>query len=401
MRHDAVMRPSLSVNQLIDALARAELHGHGGAHFPTATKLAAVATQHGRPTVVVNGTEGEPLSHKDHFLLSRHPDSVLDGALVAARALTADRIIVAVDQRRAGAEAMVGAAIERRAELNRRRLKTTVATVPSGYVTGQETALINALQGRAPKPSFTPPYPFEKGLSGKPTLVCNAETYRQVGRVASGSYDGSRLLSVSGAVARPAVVQASPDTTVAGALRAAGGMAEPVQGVLLGGYAGTWVAGSDALELVLDECALNARGLTLGPGIVVALGESSCPVMEVTRVARWMAGQSSGQCGPCVFGLDAIAAALEDLIETGSDGGYVNIRRWCGMVSRRGACAHPDGVARFVTSALDTFGPVFDDHARHGACEACRRPSTLVTPTVAPGAQRGRETRATRERVIA
>ncbi len=366
---------------LTEALERADVHGRGGAGFPTATKLRAVAAQRGRPIVVVNAAEGEPLSRKDRYLLRSRADTVLDGALAAAEALGADEIVVAVDERMLAAIDAITRTASTRQDLNRRGLRTTVQPVPSGYVTGQESALISVLAGGEAKPTLTPPYPFERGLRGRPTLVSNTETYSHIGRVAHGTYDGSRLVTVAGAVSEPGLIEITSQTTMTGVLESVGGLAESAQAVLLGGYAGTWARIADVLPLRLDEHILRDNHLTLGAGIVFLLGDSACPVAEVARVAKWMAGQSAGQCGPCVHGLSAIATALSELTARGDRfATYGQIGRWSDLVTRRGACAHPDGVARFVTTALDVFATEFDDHAQHGACDRCAGSAVLPTP---------------------
>ncbi|WP_249011541.1 NADH-ubiquinone oxidoreductase-F iron-sulfur binding region domain-containing protein [Conexibacter sp. DBS9H8] len=367
----------MNLNELVDSLERARLHGHGGAYFPTGTKLRAVASQRRRPIVVVNGTEGEPLSRKDRFLLSARTDVVLDGAFCVAHALGADAIVVGVDHRRVQVIDALEQALAGRPELADRGAPVVeVIGVPDGFVSGQETALINFLNGLEAKPTTTPPYPFEKGLRGRPTLVSNAETYAQIGRIVAGRFDGSRHVTVAGAVPRTTVVSVRPGTTVAAALTAAGGVTEPISAILLGGYGGTWAAAAPALELPLDEPTLRAEGLTLGAGIIFALGSSDCGVSEVARVTRWMADQTAGQCGPCVFGLDAIAGALEDLCAPGLPGrdrfrSLAQVQRWCAMVNKRGGCAHPDGVSRYVTSALSVMAHTFSDHAGNGPCDRC------------------------------
>jgi NADH:ubiquinone oxidoreductase subunit F (NADH-binding) len=390
---------------LIAALERAGLRGHGGAFFPTATKLRAVAAQRGTPIVVVNGSEGEPLSRKDRFLLGTRTDAVLDGVFAVAAALDADAIVLAIDAQRVRTLDAVNTALDARPELSGPGWvgagsppTVEVIGVPAGFVTGQETALLNYLGGRDAKPTVTPPYPFEKGLRGRPTLVSNVETFAQIGQIVAGTYDASRYVTVSGAVAKTAVVRVRPDTTVAGVLMAAGGVTDRVSAVLLGGYGGTWAAAPEALELTLDEPALRARGLTMGAGIVYALGDTECAVAEVARVTRWMAGESAGQCGPCVFGLAAIAGALESLCAPLTAGGtgpaaLARIERWCAMVKGRGGCAHPDGVARYVTSALAALAPAFADHAAHGPCERCE---TTARRGSSPQAGADREADSTR-----
>jgi NADH:ubiquinone oxidoreductase subunit F (NADH-binding) len=371
----------LRLDELTDLLERNDLRGRGGACFPTATKLHAVAAGKRRPIVVVNAAEGEPLSHKDRYLLTARPDTILDGAIAAAHAMRSDLIIVAVKDTMVTAQHSIAEAISRRREFNRGRIKLEVQTVPAGYVTGQETALVSALSGRDPKPTFTPPYPFERGLRGRPTLISNAETYSHIGRIVHGTYDGTRLISLGGAVARPGLVEILPGATLDWVVNATGGLTEPVRGVLSGGYGGTWATFDEITAIELNEPALRNHQLTLGAGIVYLLPESACPVAEVAHIARWMARESAGQCGPCVNGLASIAGALDGLTRDGSlVDDRARISHWTQLVQRRGACAHPDGVARFVNSAMRVFLEEFEEHERRGPCHKCAATRILPTP---------------------
>jgi NADH:ubiquinone oxidoreductase subunit F (NADH-binding) len=372
---------SSEASALIDTVERARIHGRGGGAYPTATKLRAVATQPAAPAVVVNICEGEPLSLKHRHLLKTSVDTVLDGAFAVATALSARELVVALDAELAAQTETITELLARRERSARGRLSTRVALVPSGYVSGQETALISALSGQQPKPKLVPPYPFQSGLNGRPTFVSNIETFSQIGRAVSGRYHGTRLVTVSGAVKRPGIATVAPQTTCGELLQLIGGPTEQLRGVLLGGYGGSWAHQDQLRDLRLDEFELRGHGLTLGPGIVFMLGESSCAVAEVARVTRWMASQSAGQCGPCVRGVSGIADALMELtaprVRASS---YARIERWSQMIKGRGACAHPDGVSRFVTTALETFSDEFDQHARSGGCELCGASHVLPTP---------------------
>ena len=165
-------------------------------------------------------------------------------------------------------------------------------------------------------------------------------------------------------------------------IEAAGGTSAPIRAVLLGGYGGTWLDGGSVSALALSRDHLAGYGASLGPGVVVLLGAAACPVAEVTRVTRWLAGQSAGQCGPCVNGLDAIASALEEVLEGQPSAGVgKRIARWSTLAKGRGACRHPDGVVNFVASALEVFAEELADHAQHGPCDACMGPHVLPLPT--------------------
>jgi NADH:ubiquinone oxidoreductase subunit F (NADH-binding) len=388
----APVRRTSVQHPLIVELELAGLRGYGGAGFPTATKLAAVAAQKSRPVVVVNATEGEPLSGKDVLLLRHVPHLVLDGAIALALALRSDQIFVAFDVAVPGTRRALERAIGERPEAGRRGFpKLTLAPIGGGYLAGQETALVAALNGKAARPTVTPPYPFERGVNGRPTLVSNAETFAQTALIArngapwfralgSATAPGTHLVTVGGAVARPRVVEAVGGTSARRLLDASGGVTEAIQGLLIGGYGGSWVA-PDAIDLPLDHETLRRYGASLGPGIVFALGESACPVAEVAAATQWLYQESAGQCGVCVNGLGAITQALLDLSGAGDHGGaYGHIERWCRLVTGRGACALPGGAASFVTSAMQTFRPAFEDHARHGRCDACLQPRVVSLP---------------------
>ncbi len=375
---------------LLEQVERAGLRGHGGAGFPTATKMLAVASSRGRAIVVVNATEGEPASLKDQTLCQLAPHLILDGAQLAAQALGADEVIVAVcESARAGAGA-VASAIEERRALGGPRLR--LDTTPPGYVAGQESALVNHLSGGPALPTFTPPLPFEQGVSRRPTLVSNAETYAHVALIArhgaswfralgTAAQPGSALVTLSGPVANPAVYEIEHGASLSELIDAAGGTTAPVRAALLGGYAGSWIEGEYLRNVALSDVHLAPHGATLGAGVIALLSGEACPVAETARVARWLARESSGQCGPCVHGLDALAATVAE-IAAGDAGGDAQrrVERLTALVRRRGACGHPDGAARFVHSALATFAAEFADHARHGRCEACARPAELPLP---------------------
>jgi NADH:ubiquinone oxidoreductase subunit F (NADH-binding) len=375
---------------LIAELATAALRGKGGGEFPLARKLDAVRRSPGTPAVVVNACEGEPMSVKDRVLVQAAPHLVLDGALCCAAALGATDLVIATDALSVAAGEAVEDALAERNDLNS-ALEPTIVEVPPGYVSGQETALISYLNGGPPIPQRADKRVTERGIGRRPTLVSNAETLAHAALIArhgarwfrtagTAEEPGTVLVTLSGPVRDPGVYEIEYDTTLSGLLEAAGGLVEPASAFLIGGYAGTWIDADQAPSIRLSRAGLRPLGASLGAGIIVALPERACPVAEVTRVAGWMAGQSAGQCGPCVHGLAAVATALSSVRDGhASDRTLADIRRWCRQLPGRGACAHPDGAVRFVASALTIFDAEFEDHRRFGPCDACEL-RTLATP---------------------
>jgi NADH:ubiquinone oxidoreductase subunit F (NADH-binding) len=255
--------------------------------------------------------------------------------------------------------------------------------VPSHYLAGQESALVSHLNGGRALPTFAPPLPFEQGVARRPTLVANAETLAHLALIARHGPDwfrelgmpsqhGSALVTLAGPVARPGVYEIEYGTSLSGLIDAAGGSTGGVRAALVGGYAGSWIDGS------------------LLP--TLAMSEEACPVAETVRVARWLADQSSGQCGPCVHGLEAIAATVAEIAQGSARAKAApRIARLASLVERRGACGHPDGAVNFILSAVETFNSEFSDHAHHGSCDACTQPGELPLPGAAREALNNRE----------
>jgi NADH:ubiquinone oxidoreductase subunit F (NADH-binding) len=391
-------RPRRSPNEsLIAAVGAAGLRGRGGASFPTAVKLHAVASGRRRPVVVANGSEGEPASLKDVTIMTLAPHLVLDGAVLAASAVGADEVIVAVDVRATRARAAIGAALRERASNEPPGVRIRIAEVPPGYVSGEERALVHRLN-RGPAIPTSGPRPFVRGVGGRPTLIQNVETlahlatihafgpawFREVGVEA---LPGSLLMTVSGAVTRPGVYEVEAGTPLLRAIDRAGGAMAGIGAALFGGYAGSWL-GPDVVERVtLDPGALRAAGTIIGAGVTVVVPAGACGWTETTRVLRWLAGQTADQCGPCVHGLASIAGAAEQIV-SGRGGAPVVDRlvRWASEVEGRGACGLPDGAVRILRSALTVFEPDVHAHARGKRCAGSRDAGWLPTPSLGTAA---------------
>jgi NADH:ubiquinone oxidoreductase subunit F (NADH-binding) len=367
----------LDRKSLLAAVEQSGLRGRGGAGFPTALKFRAVAGGRGRKVVLANGVEGEPPSGKDKVLLRYVPHLVLDGVEVAARAVGADQAIVAVSQAAPRETAVLQSALRARGGSD--HVEIRIEVVPEAFVAGEETALANAVAGGPPRPTATPPRPFERGVDGRPTLVQNVETLAQLALIARhgpawfreiGTRDepGSVLVTLSGAVQLPGVYEVPLGTPLGDLVAEAGGATQSPRAILVGGYFGTWLDAGTALTCELSEASLGAAGALLGARAVVVLPEGSCALAEVARVSRFLADESAGQCGPCVYGLEAIAHTTATLLQAGSFDGELRIRRWLDQVDGRGGCRHPDGAARFIRSALDVFADEVAVHMRGARC---------------------------------
>ena len=367
--------PAIPSGALIAELDASGLLGRGGAGFPVGRKWRAVAERAaGGAVVLANGAEGEPLSFKDRSLMAARPHLVIDGALLAARAVGANDIIFYVGVEHAAAEAALRNALAERPGDARGR--TRIVTAPAGYVSGEESAAVHYVNAGDARPTTTPPRPFERGVGAQPTLVQNVESLALAALIARrghawyqglghGRARGIGLLTVSGAVNHAGVHEIELGATLSDAAAAAGGLRGDVRGVLLGGYFGGWADLHEQWGLPLDAPSMRARGLALGCGVVHFLPSDSCGVEATARLLTYLASQSARQCGPCVFGLSAIAGATQRLAAQSSQPGDLDrIVRWSGQLTGRGACHHPDGAAVLLQSALQEFGEEFAAHQR-------------------------------------
>jgi NADH:ubiquinone oxidoreductase subunit F (NADH-binding) len=374
--HRRTHGPLPQPRDLIGLVGEAGLTGRGGAAFPTARKLAAVAAAgRTRPVVVANGTESEPASQKDRALLAHAPHPVLDGLHLVAQALGADRAIAYLP--RAAGDRLAEQVAQRRAA-GWDRLAVEIMVAPPGFVVGEESAVVSAVEGGPAKPRDKRRLIVEAGVRGAPTLVQNVETLAHIALIArhgptwfrgQGTADepGTFLVTVGGAVKTPGVYEHPLGASLSALLSAAGGPLGPLQAVLVGGYHGAWVPPDP--ELPVSRAALAAHGTGPGAGVVLPLPAQACGLAESARIARYLADQSAGQCGPCRNGLPHLADTLGRLAHGGGAALAEEVRRMTALVTGRGACHHPDGTARFVRSTLLAFSAEVELHLA-GRCRA-------------------------------
>jgi NADH:ubiquinone oxidoreductase subunit F (NADH-binding) len=395
--------PAADPDTLLDAVGRSGLTGRGGAAFPTGRKMLSVleasnARRRGArrrsPVVVANGCEGEPASAKDKTLLTLAPHLVLDGIALASRIVGAERAHLCLhEDDSAVIDTVVRALAERRAAgIEDAGLQVTL--VPHRYVASEASSLVRLLNGGPALPMFAPPRPHQRGVEARPTLVNNVETLAHLALITRHGPDwfrsagtsaapGTALLTVTGAVARPGVYEIPLGITGADLLALAGGASEPLQAVLAGGYFGAWLPDTGFAATRISAADLTAAGAGLGAGVFVALPAASCGLAETARVARYLAEESAGQCGPCLHGLPALATALESLALGGDRNAPHGLKRLMPYVTGRGACRHPDGATRLIASALAVFARDRQAHVTHGPCGGVRRAPILPVPAPA------------------
>jgi NADH:ubiquinone oxidoreductase subunit F (NADH-binding) len=375
----------------IDALlVDSGLSGRGGGGFPAARKLA-VAREAGRGgLVVVNAMEGEPASDKDKVLLLYVPHLVLDGAEVLAAACGAAEVVVCVPEGRDHVAGSVSVALRERSARGDGRVPIRLVRPPDRFVAGEESALAAWLESGLSLPTFRPDKGIPLVIGKRGALVQNAETLAHLGmlaRTGAAAFrqhglpeePGTTLVTLSGSVARPGVVEVDRGTPLYQVVERAAPTLEP-QALLVGGYGGTWV-GPQHFGVPYASLALRTIGATAGVGIIVVLGPQHCGISETARIASYMAGQSAGQCGPCVNGLPAIANDLHRLSDGIVDGDLMpRLERRLSAVNGRGACRHPDGVVTLVRSALAVFGADVNEHLGGTPCAHTSAPGLAPIP---------------------
>lgn len=364
--------PEVPLDALLAAASRIGLRGRGGAAFPFAVKVEAAASRR-RPVVVVNASEGEPASAKDSALAVARPHLILDGAVATARAIGAREVHVVLPAERAPTRVQLRAALAERAD----GVTWREHVAEPRFVAGQARAVIELMGGRPNLPVTAWAPEAVDGHRGRPTLLSNAETWAQVGQLVlvgeqryrlhgTVAEPGTTLLTFTRPGLRPEVREVPFGTRLVDA------MPPFAQGesAVVGGFHGSWATWETLARLRVSVAAMAAAGLPLGAGIVHTPDPAACPLAFTSAVADYLAGQSARRCGPCLNGLPALATAVRAAVH-GHDVA-ARIDELATVVTRRGACAHPDGTARFVRSLLTALPEELAAH-RAGGCSAARR----------------------------
>jgi NADH-quinone oxidoreductase subunit F len=371
------------------------LRGRGGAGFPTGDKWAFVPVGKDAPHpkyLVANADEMEPGTFKDRLLLEGDPHSLIDGMIVAAHAIEADvgyvfvrgeYVLSAERVERAIAEAYAAGHLGKNALGSGRAFDVHLHVSAGRYMCGEETGLLNALEGKRANPRTKPPYPQTSGLWGKPTIVQNVETlcnlphivlngagwFKGLSRTGDG---GTKLYGASGKVKRPGLWELPLGTTVRELLEEhAGGMREGVgfRGLLPGGASTDFLTG-EHLDLKMDFTDLQTAGSRLGTGTMIVLDDQTCPVGMVRNLEAFFAQESCGWCTPCWSGLDWAERILGALEEGRGRPEHLDELEWITRFCAPGNtfCALAPGAVEPLQSALKHFAADFRRHVDERRC---------------------------------
>ena len=295
-----VLKNLLAPEAILEAVEEAGLLGRGGAAFPAHIKMRAVARGEPPRYLVVNADESEPGNFKDRYLLEHHPFLVLEGTLLAALAVGASQVFLYVRDEFEAAILGLEKAIHQLEEAGLLPVPTQVFTSGGLYICGEETALLESMEGKRAEPRLKPPFPVERGLWGRPTLVQNVETLANLPlilREGPGTWREKepKLFSITGDVARPGLYELPLGTSLEDALRKAEGEPEGLKAVLLGGAAGVFTRDF--------AFPLRYKGrLPLGAGAIVAFGKEVDLWEVLLCLAEFFREESCGKCFPCPLG---------------------------------------------------------------------------------------------------
>jgi len=383
----AVLAGDLDSGQVIAALKDSGLRGMGGAGFPAGRKWDLVAAQQATTKYVIcNADESEPGTFKDRDILATQPHLVLEGMLLGMLAVGAEEAWVFIRHEYGPEEQVIRREIEhlRDAGLigpdaggSGRRLNVEVFMSPGGYILGEESALIECMEGHRGEPRNKPPFPGTYGLHGKPTLMNSVETFAHIPVIAlrgagwwkaqgrpgknGDEHTGLKFFAVSGHVERPGVYCVPMGTTARELLDLAGGVSggRPLGAIQPGGASSNFI-GPGQLDVELDFAALQAAGSMLGSGAMVVMAAGTDLLAAATNVLRFFRDESCGKCVPCRVGSAKAHVILDGLLASGGGASGVNgeVRDLADVLRRTSIC----GLGQVALGPVMSVVRLAEDH---------------------------------------
>jgi NADH-quinone oxidoreductase subunit F len=366
---------------VLDAAEKSGLRGRGGAGFPTGRKWSFLPSDRNPRYLVCNCDEAEPGTFKDHMLLEETPHLVLEGMLLGAYAIASHHAFIYIRGEFKRGYEIFCAALEQARQAgylgtnilgSGYDLEVTVHRGAGAYICGEETALLNSLEGRRGEPRLKPPFPAVEGLYRKPTIVNNVETlaylvpilqrgpewFASVGTERSKGY---KIVSVSGHVQRPGNYEMALGTSVRDIIEIAGGLrpGRTLMAIQPGGGSSACIFEED-LDLPYDYESMAKAGSMLGSGAFVVFDDTTDFVNAAYNLVRFFAHESCGQCTPCREGGQWMERVLERLVHhRGVPGDYDMLMRVSGSITGLNLCPLGDSIEPFLKSVMVRFPDAF------------------------------------------
>ena len=382
---------SMQPDDIINEVKRSNLRGRGGAGFPTGLKWSFMPKGEGQKYFVCNADEGEPGTFKDRYIMSENPHQLIEGMVIGGYAIDATVGYIYIRGEFEFVAKILQKAIDEAYEkgfLGKNILNSGfdfdlyIHLGAGAYICGEETGLINSLEGKTGQPRLKPPFPAQYGLFGKPTTVNNVETIACVPDIIKKGADwfltigpdknnGTKIYAVSGHVNNPGVFELPMGTPLREIIfEHAGGIigGKKLKAVIPGGSSAP-VLGPEHLDIPMDFDSLKNVGSMLGSGAIIVMSEDTCIVEAYTRLAKFYAHESCGQCTPCREGtawLYKILKRIED--GEGKKGDIDLILDICNKIMGRTVCPLGDAAVMCIKPAVERFREEFEYHIEHKKC---------------------------------
>ena len=381
----------LKPDQVIAEVTASGLRGLGGAGFPTGKKWSFIPKESAKPKfLVVNADEGEPGTIKDRYLITKDPHRLIEGIIIAAYATGCRKSYIYVRGEYAEPTRILQQAIDDAYQygfLGKRIFNTDVSLEvvlhrgAGAYICGEETALLESLEGKKGFPRLKPPFPAIEGLFASPTVINNVETLCCVppilqkgaawfAKLGFGKSGGTRLYSLSGHVEKPGLYEASHGVTLRQLIEAAGGVAggRKLKAVIPGGISAK-ILRADEIDVRMEFDALIAAGTMAGSAGVIAMDETTCMVQALWYASKFFAHESCGQCSPCREGTGWIFKIVDRIMQgQGRAHDLDTLLGAAGNMEGRTICVFADAAAWPVQSYISKFRDEFEYHVKEGKC---------------------------------
>jgi NADH-quinone oxidoreductase subunit F len=378
---------AMTPQQVTEMLIQSNLRGRGGAFFPTGRKASFIPTPDkvAKPIyLTVNADESEPGTFKDREIMLRVPHRLIEGCLIAAHAIQSKHVFIYIRGEYSTEYEVLSAAL---AEARRAGLlgdvELTIHRGAGAYICGEETALLESLEGKRGQPRSKPPFPAIEGLYDSPTLINNVETITNVPKVlelgpeeyaeigAPPDSTGTRVFCLSGNVVRPGAHEAPHGITVRHLIEEIGGgiaNGRTLKAVMVGGSSFP-VMTPDQIDTPLDVDSLAQKGLFIGSGVITAVDDRTCIVQFALRIAQFYMHESCGKCTPCRVGTRWLVQIVRSFEEgRASEEDFDLLLDVCDRIIGKCLCVLGDSAAMPVASCVTKFRDEFRAHLEHGGC---------------------------------